>query len=148
MPAAAEELSASALRVLEENAVFMSYGDDDDVRYFAGPEAVEALAWLVSAVAIPLLVNLASDEVRERRRRRRLTGAPELQPGAVFLYRREVEEVLALGPAPVESQLAREPAEREVRRILLSRGWPEDLAEADSIAIVASIQELLNTDRS
>ena len=83
----AESLVELVERSLIDDAAFISYGGDDDIRYLAGAEALEALAWFVGSIALPILTGIASSAVYDRIRRRR---AAELEPAALAIIRQQV----------------------------------------------------------
>jgi hypothetical protein len=141
--AAADRLAKRVRAALDDNAVFLGYADD--TRYWIPHEAVEALAYLITAVVLPILTNLASHEIIQRRPRHLETEArpPELANGAVEIYRREITEIVTVQSAAEPSRSAITEAEEATAEILTERGWPSNLAATDAGVIVAEVREHL-----
>ena len=139
------DLMAERVRlVLEDNALFIGYADD--TRYWIPHEAVAALAWLISGVVLPILTNLVSDEIGQRRRDRLTAAAqghPELADGAIEVYRREVTEVITVCAPVAPSPAAVAAAEHATAVMLVARGWPSEVAEVDATVIVGRVREHL-----
>ena len=110
-------------------------------RYFAGTEALEALAWLVTSVAVPFVVGVASSRVAS-------------QMGQSSAVRREVDAARTDVVAPVaEALIRRDPrrasrddldlAEEHVRLLLIDYGWPAREARDDAGEIVSRVASTL-----
>lgn len=112
---------------IASNAMYLRSGEDDKNRYYLGPEALEALSFLIFQISIPILTGMASTLVLEWVKRHRENKSIEVK--------HEIDSV----PADKISN-----AKKEVKALLMERGWPEEQAENDSEKTISAIVEQLS----
>jgi hypothetical protein len=138
----AKELTEGVRWAIEPNASYLSYGEDDEVRYFAPEAALDALAWLLTDAVLPFLIGIGSSAAFERFRTHQ-TAPIELTDGQVAVLRRETVEAL-ISTRPAGPKAGPEEARIAAREILRERGWPEDEAIEDAERLVRALDERLN----
>lgn len=128
------ELDEEIVEVLEANLQFLRDNPDDQNRYYVGPDALTAVAWVVTAIALPILLTGANEVVKSK-----------VQDWLKKRNREDIAKNLAEGhgkSAGGESQGAPE-AIAEVAAYLSKRGWPNPMAQSDAKEIVGLLAEKL-----
>jgi hypothetical protein len=142
------EMSNEAAEVLEPNLQFYRRDPSDKNRYLVGPEVLQGLGWIATAIALPLLLVGLSEIVKtyvkqwmeKSPEEKEASAQPAALPTEVSV---EIERLLA-GPTQLLSHDAQTQAAVEEVAIFLSRrGWPKALAAADAESIVYAIKRRL-----
>src|SRR5271165_982676 len=141
------ELVDSIHKVIEPHASYLSRGPEDENRYLVPVEILEALAWIVTNVLLPVVTGVAVAVVSARidqKDRERTLRAMEVTEEELRQIKRDVSKVLAQSqqlPEPTDEAAAR--ARERIIVILKLNGWPTDLANRDAEAIISeALQQL------
>ena len=126
----ARRLSYSTYESLLPNATYLAYGDDDNIRHFAGHEALESLSWLVTDALVPIILGIASTALYDRFRDHGAEEPVDLRAETVTTCRAKLTVVLE--HESELDELARDSAIEKAKMILVDRGWPEDDATTDA----------------
>jgi hypothetical protein len=61
-----DDMAAAATEILEPNLRFVRQSPGDTNRYFLGPEALKAISWVVTSIALPILLAGVNEIVKAR----------------------------------------------------------------------------------
>lgn len=141
------EITASAAEVLEPNLPFYRQDPSDEMRYFVGPEVLEAIAWVATSVALPILLSAGNEIVKNA-------------VGEWFKKYKEQDKLMVEPPVALEKELATileskggiaitsdqvADAVDAVTDHLSYRGWPKAFARSDASEIVEIIRKKVAT---
>ena len=145
MPAAIEtELAGAVAEILEPNLQFLRAGQGDKALYLVGPEMLQAMAWTVTVIVLPLLMTGANEVIKAKVKdwldARRVKGAPPTPPDNL---REEVVSLLDAGSKPGTDPEETAQAVAAVADYLSDRGWPMPMALADAKEIVELLRRRL-----
>ena len=128
----ADDMLDEVVEVLEENGAYYNFGRDEWSRHFPAPEMLDALGFLVTTVALPILTNVLSDELKEKLKVWRRAKQEEKS--------RDMQEAIdRAGRGPEPQQEAQAAAVEAVSALLRRYGWPPREADADAERIVHRI---------
>ncbi|HEX8053365.1 MAG TPA: hypothetical protein VF517_10255 [Thermoleophilaceae bacterium] len=119
-------------------------GDGEDrVRYFAGPEALEVLAWIATSVVVPLIVGVASNRIDARLQAGSVPEPP--RPRGQTEAMAAVADAIARRQPHTDDRDSVELAEEHVRLLLIDYGWPAKEALSDATEIVGRVSRRLRS---
>ena len=140
-----DDLHRECIEILEPNLQFHRQGPGDPNRYSVGPEVLQALAWVATSIALPILLGGASEVVKDRvkdwlenRKKRRDAVPAQSETG-----HGNPDPLLEVGVSDQHKQQAI----HAVAELLEHRGWPRAFARANATEIVAAIEETLRRKR-
>jgi hypothetical protein len=132
----AEDVVDEVIEVVEENGAYYNFGSDGWERYAPDPHVLEALGYIITAIVLPILTSVISDELEERlklwKRTRRAVKPTDIQ---------DAIEQAAAGAKPTLD--ARAAAVDAVASLLREHGWPAQEAGLDAESIVERISRSL-----
>lgn len=128
----AEDMLDEIVEVLEENGAYYNYGRDEWIRHAPQPEVLDALGFLITTIAIPILTNVISDELKEKLKLRRRAKKEERSA--------DIQEAIdQAGSGQKPEHEVRAEAVGAVASLLRHHGWPSREATSDAERIVRCI---------
>lgn len=142
-----EEIIEEIDDIISSHAIFLNGGYDDSVHHLIGPEATEALSFLIFYLATPILTGITSNFLAELIKKRGgalvklgITSGPMHVKGDKHFVDEHIitmEEVkehadeTCADEAPIILEKVKE-AQDSLYSLLMSNGWPSSVAESDA----------------
>jgi hypothetical protein len=136
-----EDITTAAAEVLEPNLQFLRSNTSDESRYFVGPEALHAVSWVATSIALPILLSAVNEIIKKRVeawREKRKTGQPDLKPPEEIQI--QIAEILQSGCGITVTGEHVDKAVGAVSEYLSYRGWPTALARSDAVQLIEIIR--------
>jgi hypothetical protein len=134
-----DELFDDLYYCIEPHSTFISRGPGDTSLYFAPQMAIEALTWICTSIALPILLDVGKSLIVEHLKKpedsplTKMKVAMDLQQAEIDALRKQIGTLLersteAPRPTPEAIALARAALSKAVQQ----NGFPSDVAESDA----------------